>query len=358
MTRSSEFNADDILAGGADRGIADMLFGALGGFGGAGAGSGAGAASGAAGAVGADGSGGDGAQSASANRTEGTHLVLGTPYGGPWPAGYEAIIVAAGCFWGVEKLLWEAPGVWTTLPGYVGGHAVDPTYRQVCGAGTGHTEGVLAVYDPARTSFGELLRLILENHDPTQGDRQGNDIGPQYRSGVYPLTDAQERETREVIEAYGPRLAEAGYGPITTEVVPLKDTPTGKFWVAEPYHRGYLEANPNGYCPVHATGGKVPGLLVGLVRDLVGVRGGLVGNAVGRGVAAEALAGLLLGAVDLVGVLAAGALVDLVADLLDGLADLVRVLGCEVLGLVDEAHLVPSWPGPGSGESLIGSVQV
>lgn len=251
MTRSSEFNADDILAGGADRGIADMLFGALGGFGGAGAGSGAGAASGAAGAVG---SGGDGAQSASANRTEGTHLVLGTPYGGPWPAGHEAIIVAAGCFWGVEKLLWEAPGVWTTLPGYVGGHAVDPTYRQVCGAGTGHTEGVLAVYDPARTSFGELLRLILENHDPTQGDRQGNDIGPQYRSGVYPLTDAQERETREVIEAYGPRLAEAGYGPITTEVVPLKDTPTGKFWVAEPYHRGYLEANPNGYCPVHATG--------------------------------------------------------------------------------------------------------
>lgn len=251
MTRSSEFNADDILAGGADRGIADMLFGALGGFGGAGAGSGAGAASGAAGAVG---SGGDGAQSASANRTEGTHLVLGTPYGGPWPGGHEAIIVAAGCFWGVEMLLWEAPGVWTTLPGYVGGHAVDPTYRQVCGAGTGHTEGVLAVYDPARTSFGELLRLILENHDPTQGDRQGNDIGPQYRSGVYPLTDAQERETREVIEAYGPRLAEAGYGPITTEVVPLKDTPTGKFWVAEPYHRGYLEANPNGYCPVHATG--------------------------------------------------------------------------------------------------------
>ena len=313
MTRSSEFNADDILAG---------------------------------------------AQSASANRTEGTHLVLGTPYGGPWPGGHEAIIVAAGCFWGVEKLLWEAPGVWTTLPGYVGGHAVDPTYRQVCGAGTGHTEGVLAVYDPARTSFGELLRLILENHDPTQGDRQGNDIGPQYRSGVYPLTDAQERETREVIEAYGPRLAEAGYGPITTEVVPLKDTPTGKFWVAEPYHRGYLEANPNGYCPVHATGGKVPGLLVGLVRDLVGVGGGLVGNAVGRGVAAEALAGLLLGAVDLVGVLAAGALVDLVADLLDGLADLVRVLGREVLGLVDEAHLVPSWPGPGSGESLIGSVQV
>lgn len=235
------FSADDILAGGADGGgLAGRLFGAIGGaFGGSGA---------APGASGAD------ADGEPVNRTEGSHLVLGTPYGGPWPEGHEAIIVAAGCFWGVEKLLWEAPGVWTTLPGYVGGHAPDPTYRQVCGGATGHTEGVIAVYDPERTSFGDLLRLVLENHDPTQGDRQGNDIGPQYRSGVYPLTAAQLRETRDIIAAFAPRLAEAGYGPITTEVTPLADTPTGKFWVAEPFHRGYLEANPHGYCPVHATG--------------------------------------------------------------------------------------------------------
>ncbi|MCG7438877.1 MULTISPECIES: peptide-methionine (S)-S-oxide reductase MsrA [Corynebacterium] len=184
----------------------------------------------------------------------GEHLVLGTPYGGPWPDGHQAMVVAAGCFWGVEKLLWNAPGVWTTLPGYAGGATMRPSYREVCGARTGHTESVLAVFDPERTSFAQLLRLVLENHDPTQGDRQGNDIGPQYRSAVFPLNEEQARITADTLEAYAPRLARAGFGPITTEVTPLDQTPTGRFWVAEPFHRGYLEANPNGYCPVHATG--------------------------------------------------------------------------------------------------------
>ena len=185
---------------------------------------------------------------------DGEHLVLGTPYGGPWPDGAEAMVIAAGCFWGVEKLLWNAPGVWTTLPGYAGGVTRWPSYGEVCGARTGHTESVLAVFDPAVTDFAALLRLILENHDPTQGDRQGNDIGPQYRSAVFPLNEDQARITAETLEAYGPKLAAAGFGPITTEVTPLSQTPTGRFWVAEPFHRGYLEANPMGYCPVHATG--------------------------------------------------------------------------------------------------------
>ena len=185
---------------------------------------------------------------------DGEHLVLGTPYGGPWPDGAEAMVIAAGCFWGVEKLLWNAPGVWTTLPGYAGGVTRWPSYREVCGARTGHTESVLAVFDPAVSDFEALLRLILENHDPTQGDRQGNDIGPQYRSAVFPLNEDQARITVETLESYGPKLAAAGFGPITTEVTPLSQTPTGRFWVAEPFHRGYLAANPNGYCPVHATG--------------------------------------------------------------------------------------------------------
>ena len=185
---------------------------------------------------------------------DGEHLVLGTPYGGPWPDGAEAMVIAAGCFWGVEKLLWNAPGVWTTLPGYAGGVTRWPSYREVCGARTGHTESVLAVFDPAVSDFEALLRLILENHDPTQGDRQGNDIGPQYRSAVFPLNEDQARITVETLEAYGPKLAAAGFGSITTEVTPLSQTPTGRFWVAEPFHRGYLEANPMGYCPVHATG--------------------------------------------------------------------------------------------------------
>lgn len=184
----------------------------------------------------------------------GAHIVLGNPFRGPWPEGYEAMVVAAGCFWGVEKLLWNAPGVWTTLPGYAGGTLPEPDYRSVCTGQTGHTESVLVVYNPEQTSFRELFRLILENHDPTQGNRQGNDIGPQYRSAVFPLNDAQRAAAEEELVGFGKKLSAAGYGPITTEVTNLDQTPTGKFWAAEDFHRGYLRKNPAGYCPIHATG--------------------------------------------------------------------------------------------------------
>lgn len=184
----------------------------------------------------------------------GTHAVLGTEYGGPWPENSQAMVIAAGCFWGVEKLMWNAPGAWTTLPGYAGGFMEEPDYRSVCTGRTGHTESVLVVFDPAETSFEELLTRVLENHDPTQGDRQGNDVGPQYRSAVFPVNAEQLEATTKLLASSSEKLAAAGYGDITTEVTPLAETPTGKFWAAEEFHRGYLHKNPQGYCPIHATG--------------------------------------------------------------------------------------------------------
>lgn len=183
----------------------------------------------------------------------GKHVVLGNPVG-EWPAHCEVLIAAAGCFWGVEKLLWQQPGVVTTLPGYAGGHTEQPDYRSVCSGLTGHTESVLVAFDPGETSFDQLLRVVLEAHDPTQGDRQGNDIGPQYRSAVFPLDDDQLAVTTALLANYGQRLSRAGFGPVTTEVTPLGQTPTRKFWAAEEFHRGYLRKNPQGYCPIHATG--------------------------------------------------------------------------------------------------------
>lgn len=166
----------------------------------------------------------------------------------------EAAVVGAGCFWGVEKLLWNTPGVVHTEPGYAGGTMEDPDYRTVCSGRTGHAEVVLAVFDPARVTYRDLVRLVLENHDPTQGNRQGNDIGTQYRSVLYPVDAAQEAVARAELDAYAPRLAAAGFGRVTTELVPLRATPTARFHVAEEAHRQYLDANPFGYCPIHATG--------------------------------------------------------------------------------------------------------
>ncbi|WP_448852585.1 peptide-methionine (S)-S-oxide reductase MsrA [Corynebacterium sp. 335C] len=191
------------------------------------------------------------------------HRVLGTDLadlaarqdsGDPDAARLEAMIVGAGCFWGVEKLLWNVPGVVHTAPGYAGGTMEDPDYYTVCSGRTGHAEVVLAVFDPARVTYRDLLRLVLENHDPTQGNRQGNDIGAQYRSAIYPVDDAQAAVARELLDAYAPRLADAGYGRVTTELAPLAGLPTARFHVAEEPHRQYLDANPFGYCPVHATG--------------------------------------------------------------------------------------------------------
>ncbi|AGP29822.1 peptide-methionine (S)-S-oxide reductase MsrA [Corynebacterium terpenotabidum] len=182
------------------------------------------------------------------------HTVLGTPITGPWRDGQEHIVVGLGCFWGAEKLLWQIDGVEATSVGYAGGYTVNPTYREVCTGRTGHAEVVDVVYDPTIVSVGSILATALENHDPTQGDRQGNDIGSQYRSMICPTTPEQEAVARDLVARYGATLAEAGYGEITTEIIPLSETPTGVYFLAEDEHQQYLDKNPDGYCPVHATG--------------------------------------------------------------------------------------------------------
>ena len=165
------------------------------------------------------------------------------------PGGSEVAYFALGCFWGAEKLFWNTDGVLTTAVGYQGGYTPNPTYEEVCSGRTGHAEAVRVVFDPTRTSYAELLKVFLENHDPTQGMRQGNDRGTQYRSAIY-FTDAdQDAQSLAAIAAYQPKLTASGFGPITTEVVPA--TP---FYFAERYHQQYLEKNPGGYCPIHATG--------------------------------------------------------------------------------------------------------
>ncbi|MDF2233569.1 peptide-methionine (S)-S-oxide reductase MsrA [Albimonas sp. CAU 1670] len=181
------------------------------------------------------------------------HHVTGRPLKPPFPEGLRTAIFAAGCFWGVERKFWSLPGVWTTAVGYVAGVTPNPTYREVCTGRTGHTEAVLVVYDPAKISYDELLRTFWEGHDPTQGMRQGNDVGTQYRSGVY-TASSQERAAAEASrDAYQARLDAAGYGRITTEIQPAPE-----FYYAEDYHQQYLSKNPGGYCGVGGTGVTCP----------------------------------------------------------------------------------------------------
>jgi peptide-methionine (S)-S-oxide reductase len=181
------------------------------------------------------------------------HEVLGTPLEPPFPEGFEQAIIAMGCFWGAERVFWQAPGVYTTAVGYAGGFTPNPTYEEVCSGRTGHTEAVLVVFDPAETSYEEILRLFWENHDPTQGMRQGNDRGTQYRSAAYWTTEAQ-RETLEASRAmYQQELTRAHLGEITTELAPA-----GPFYYAEGYHQQYLAKNPNGYCGLGGTGVSCP----------------------------------------------------------------------------------------------------
>ena len=177
------------------------------------------------------------------------HAVLGNPMTPPFPDGLEQIVVGMGCFWGAERIFWQAPGVVSTSVGYAGGHTPNPTYEEVCSGRTGHTEVVRVVFDPSQTSFDALLRIFWENHDPTQGMRQGNDVGTQYRSGIYPTSAAQREAALASRRAYQRRLAAAGFGEITTEIL---DAP--EFFYAEAYHQQYLAKNPMGYCGLGGTG--------------------------------------------------------------------------------------------------------
>ncbi|WP_066465229.1 peptide-methionine (S)-S-oxide reductase MsrA [Sanguibacter suarezii] len=181
-----------------------------------------------------------------------THAVLGTPLAGPWPEGTRVIYLALGCFWGAEKEFWQLPGVVTTAAGYQGGFTPYPTYEEVCTAMTGHTEAIMVAYDPAVISDAEILRHFWESHDPTQGFRQGNDVGTQYRSAIYWTTPEQETLARRTAETFGASLAERGFGQVTTDLRPAQEA--GPFYYAEGYHQQYLAKNPNGYCPVHSTG--------------------------------------------------------------------------------------------------------
>jgi peptide-methionine (S)-S-oxide reductase len=181
------------------------------------------------------------------------HEVLGPPIAPPFPEGLERIVVGMGCFWGAERVFWQADGVYTTAVGYAGGYTPNPTYKEVCSAGTGHAEVVLAVFDPAVTSYETMLRLFWENHDPTQAMRQGNDVGTQYRSAVYWETEAQRDLALASRETYQQRLRDAGYGDITTEIAEA-----GPFYYAEDYHQQYLAKNPGGYCGLGGTGVSCP----------------------------------------------------------------------------------------------------
>jgi peptide-methionine (S)-S-oxide reductase len=179
------------------------------------------------------------------------HFVLGTPLEPPFPAGLEQAIFGLGCFWGAERKFWELPGVYTTAAGYAGGYTHNPTYEEVCSGRTGHTEVVLVVFDPAKVSYAQLLRVFWENHDPTQGMRQGNDVGTQYRSAIYTFSDRQRQAAEASKMVYEQSLAKHGYPSITTE---LAGAPP--FYYAEDYHQQYLAKNPGGYCGIGGTGVK------------------------------------------------------------------------------------------------------
>jgi peptide-methionine (S)-S-oxide reductase len=181
------------------------------------------------------------------------HEVLGNPIAPPFPEGLEQAIFGLGCFWGAERIFWRAPGVYTTAVGYAGGFTKNPTYEEVCSGRTGHTEAVLVVFDPQETSYDEILRLFWENHDPTQGMRQGNDQGTQYRSAIYTTDEAQRAAADASRERFQQELAKAGLGEITTEIAESRP-----FYYAEPYHQQYLAKNPNGYCGLGGTGVACP----------------------------------------------------------------------------------------------------
>jgi peptide-methionine (S)-S-oxide reductase len=182
-----------------------------------------------------------------------THFVSGARLEPPFPAGTERAVFALGCFWGAERKFWETPGVYTTAVGYAGGHTPNPTYEEVCSGATGHTEVVLVVFDPAKVSYESLLRVFWENHDPTQGMRQGNDVGTQYRSAIHCYGDAQRRAALASQQAYQAVLSKAGYRAITTEI---REAPA--FYYAEDYHQQYLAKNPWGYCGIGGTGVACP----------------------------------------------------------------------------------------------------
>jgi peptide-methionine (S)-S-oxide reductase len=181
------------------------------------------------------------------------HFVNGRPLHGPWPEGLEQAVFAMGCFWGVERIFWQIPGVWSTAVGYVAGATPNPTYEEVCSGRTGHTEAVLVVFDPTVVTYDDLLKAFWENHDPTQGMRQGNDIGTQYRSGVYTLNEDQAAAATASRAAYEQALAKYRMGPITTEIAPLRP-----FYYGEDYHQQYLAKNPGGYCGIGGTGVSCP----------------------------------------------------------------------------------------------------
>ena len=181
------------------------------------------------------------------------HAVLGTPLSGPWPAGLACAWFGLGCFWGAERKFWQLPGVYSTAVGYAGGLTPNPTYDEVCSGMTGHNEVVPVVYDPAKVAYGELLRVFWEAHDPTQGMRQGNDVGTQYRSGIYCADEAQRAAAEASRDAYAQALAAAGYPPVTTEILPAPP-----FYYAEGYHQQYLAKNPDGYCGLGGTGVRCP----------------------------------------------------------------------------------------------------
>jgi len=186
-----------------------------------------------------------------------SHAISGASLKPPYPDGSEVAEFALGCFWGEEKLYWQQPGVLVTAVGYEGGATPNPTYEEVCTGRTGHAETVRVVYDPAQITYEQLLKLFWEAHDPTQGMRQGNDRGTQYRSVIFTHTDAQAATANASRDMYQAELSKAGYGPITTEI-----RPAGEFYFAEDYHQQYLVKVPNGYCPVHATGVRLNGPIV------------------------------------------------------------------------------------------------
>ena len=181
------------------------------------------------------------------------HYVNGHPLVGPWPDGFQTAVFGMGCFWGAERKFWQAPGVWSTAVGYAGGHTPNPTYEETCSGRTGHTEAVLVVFDPAVTSYEQMLKLFWESHEPTQGMRQGNDMGSQYRSAIYTVDEAQRVAAEASGTAFQVGLSAARYGDITTEIAPL-----AAFYYAEPYHQQYLGKNPNGYCGLGGTGVSCP----------------------------------------------------------------------------------------------------
>jgi len=191
-----------------------------------------------------------------------THTVLGTPIQGPWPEGTRTIVFGLGCFWGAERVFWQLPGVVTTAVGYQGGFTPYPSYEEVCTGLTGHAEVVLVAYDPTVISDADLLRAFWEGHDPTQGMRQGNDAGTQYRSTIYTTTPEQAAVAEETRQAFQERLARSGFGAITTEIRPAAEA--GQFFYAEDYHQQYLDKNPNGYCGLGGTGVSCPRPLDGI----------------------------------------------------------------------------------------------